>query len=60
MKNLTLFALVVSALLFTTGCEKKTPDEKAADSIKKAAHDTADALTSTAKKAEKSLKDAVK
>lgn len=60
MKNLTLVALLLAGLFFATACEKKTPEDKAADSIKKAAHDTADAVKDTAEKAEKSVEKAMK
>jgi len=59
MKKITLLALIISGLFFATGCEKKTPAEKAQDSIEKAASDTADAIEDSAEKAKKSLKDAV-
>ena len=60
MKNLTLAALLLAGLFFATGCEKKTPEEKAADSIKKAANDTTDAEKDSANKAEKAVKKAMK
>ncbi len=60
MKKIILLALIAAGLLFTTACEQKTPEEKAADSIKKAASDTADALKDSAKKAEKAIEEATK
>jgi uncharacterized protein YgiB involved in biofilm formation len=58
MKKLTLLALLVAGLFIATGCEQKSDAEKAGDSIKKAASDTADVIEDTAHKAADAVKDA--
>ena len=60
MKKIVLFGLIAAGILFVNGCEKKTPKDKAKDSIEKAAKDTADAVTDSAKKAEEAVKKAMK
>ena len=60
IKKITLLVLTVTGLLFATGCEEKTAQEKAKESMQKAAEDMQDALKDSAEKTEKAVNDAMK
>ena len=55
MKNVILMAMLLVGVLFTTGCETKAPEEKAAESVNKAVQDTSNALKDSAYKAKDAI-----
>jgi outer membrane murein-binding lipoprotein Lpp len=57
LKLITITAVALTNLVIT-GCQEKTPAEKAADSVKDAADKVGDAAKDAANKAEDAAKDA--
>ncbi|MCF6206918.1 MAG: hypothetical protein L3J47_08540 [Sulfurovum sp.] len=60
MKKTLLIGLVTVGLFWVTGCEQKSPQEKAKDSAVEMAKDAVEAAKDSAKKTEEAVKKAMK
>lgn len=60
MKKIVILVLISAGLMMLSGCEQKTPEEKAKESIEQAAKDTAAAVKEGAQNAEEAVKKVMK